>query len=183
MRNKLWKKEMVLVVVLLFMGASIIPNISGYIEDDQQTRDIDHVDVISVSPDDELDQYQNEGYGGISAYHAAWAQSFRPSLDTLTRIELKVGRYSNPPGSVIVSIRRWLYGRDLCSIEIPIDMFFEEKVVNGTNVLADWFEFDFDDIQVIPEEMYYIVFDIVESWDRDDPFWVNWDGNWDNNGR
>jgi len=75
-------------------------------------------------------------------------QSFKPSLDTLSKVELLIGKSGAPPGDIVVSIRSSLTGGDLGSVALS-----SGSVPTG----VDWVEFDFDDIDVTPGNTYYIV--------------------------
>ena len=98
--------------------------------------------------DDQLDQYQNEmGGGGILCGWWKWAQSFKPSLDILTRVVILIGK-QGVLGNITVSIRRLLNGPDLVSVS---------KTYSQIPTSPAWIEFDFADLNVIPGETYYIV--------------------------
>ncbi|UCD13312.1 MAG: PKD domain-containing protein [Thermoplasmatales archaeon] len=99
-----------------------------------------------------LDQYQTKTYSvNIGVCSFQWvAQSFKPTVMTLTRVELYIYKYLNPPVDTIitVSIRDSLDGNDLTSIDFVTGEFFPSQ---------QWVEFDFPDLQVVPEQIYYIV--------------------------
>ena len=107
----------------------------------------------SSCPLDTLDQQQS-----LDSYHASaisengyYAQSFIPTLEQLTRVELKVYKKGNPDG-LRISIRSNLNEPDLTS-----------KYLLGVSIPTDrtWIEFDFPDISVTPANTYYIVWDPV----------------------
>lgn len=106
--------------------------------------------TITVSAD-EVDQQQIKASSAICFgwYYSKCAQSFKPSLDTLTKVELLIGKklYGNPNGTLIVSIRSSLDGNELTSSQINVD---------DLPIDSHWIEFDFPDISVIPEDSYYI---------------------------
>jgi len=107
--------------------------------------------------DDELDQYNYECDVYYQLYfdrtdHFIWlGQSFRPTLPTLTRVRLWIGKASlNTTSDLIVSIRSDINGSDLVmvskhSYEIPEYPYFE------------WVEFNFNDLSVVPGDTYFIV--------------------------
>jgi VCBS repeat-containing protein len=106
------------------------------------------VNITVVSPE-ELDQEQTQGNYNFLAYGDRWgAQSFKPTLGTLTRVELRVQKKGNPPGNLVVSIRDSLTGEDLTMISKP---------PAETPSEVDWIDFDFEDISVTPGSTYYIV--------------------------
>jgi hypothetical protein len=104
--------------------------------------------------------YENDGMlDQNQSYYSGWswvvltegemlAQSFKPSLNVLTGIELlliKIGI----PYEVKISIRDNLSGADLTSISV-----LENEI---PRIEPKWIEFDFQDIYVEPEQTYYIV--------------------------
>jgi VCBS repeat-containing protein len=106
------------------------------------------VNITVVSPE-ELDQEQTKGNYNFVAYGSRWgSQSFKPTLETLTRVELRVRRRGNPPNNLVVSIRDSLTGEDLTVISKP------PSEIPST---VGWIDFDFEDIAVTPGETYYIV--------------------------
>jgi len=77
------------------------------------------------------------------------AQSFKPTLKILTRVELMTGRNGTTTYDYTLAIRNDLYGVDLTTISLPASSFVVENF--------SWVEFDFDDIEVTPGDTYYIV--------------------------
>ena len=146
MTTGLYKKGMVLAIIGLFIGTSIIPSISGNEED-----------VASSLNLDQLDQFAEEesGYGGILANGSKLAQSFTPSLDTLSRIQLKLWKQGNPSGNLLMTIRNSLTGNNLLSFSIPCS-----TVKNDLS----WIEFNFPDLGVTPYQKYYIVLHSEKDW-------------------
>jgi len=113
----------------------------------------------NMKSDDQLDQYQYEHFpvlNGLIIYYEdennyQWvAQSFTPSLPTLTRIKLWLWKEGDVTCDFIMSIRSNINGPDLVSISKP-----PNEIPDYENV--DWIEFDFPDIDVNVEEKYYIV--------------------------
>lgn len=112
---------------------------------------------------DELDQWQTEVYQG-DACHYIWdehnvpnnkmslAQSFKPTLPTLTRVELYLLKAGNP-----------IYGYLKIMIKDQIDSGspLTSKILTSSDVPAGatWVTVDFPDISVTPEKTYYIVVD------------------------
>jgi len=98
--------------------------------------------------DDELDQSQPyyDFYCGVGCDCCKFAQSFTPSLDLLTRVELFMN------GSATVSIRNDLNGSDLTSVYAEKDSLRD----------WDWVTFDFENVLVEPGHIYYII------WNPDD---------------
>ena len=100
----------------------------------------------SEQPDQEQTQYDNYRF---AIRHGLWgAQSFKPSLEMLTKVDLLVGKGGFPPNDLVVSIRDSLTGSDLTSVFMSAD-----ELPYGVH----WIEFDFPDISVTVENSYYIV--------------------------
>jgi hypothetical protein len=97
-----------------------------------------------------LDQQQTITYGlvGILCSDSWIAQGFKPTVTTLTRVEIYLYKYLSPPTDAIISvfIRETLNGTNLTSIDVEAGDYFPK-----------WLEFDFPDIQVVPEQTYYII--------------------------
>ena len=158
MRDKLFRKALVVGILILFVGAISGPSLS-----------------INGSFDDELDQYQiirNPDNAGIGSLEMGVAQSFKPTLNRLTRIELFAQKDGTPSGYLRISIRSSLEGDNL-----------EYKILDVKDITktGGWYEIDFDDdILVVPEQTYYIVW-----WpyyvDGDDENMAFWGCNWYDN--
>ncbi len=119
----------------------------------------------NFNSNDYLDQQQIYYSNGCWAVEApcVLAQSFRPTLNVLTRVRLYGWRNELPPNNLIVSIRNIYSGKDLTSVIIDnsdIPKFY-----------PDWFYADFPDINVVPESTYYIVCTTTSGVFRDPFFW------------
>ena len=103
-----------------------------------------------------IDQEQTShcGYGMHLFYPYMMGQSFKPSVEDLTAVQLWMfyyGWYDPDDFNITVSIRDTLNGTDLTS-----------KTINSNDVYyygggEQWIYFNFDNIAVIPEETYYII--------------------------
>ena len=78
-----------------------------------------------------------------------FAQSFKPTLNVLTRVSLYGWRNEMPPNNLIVSIRNIYNGKDLTSVIIDNSDIPEHS--------SDWFYADFPDVSVVSNSTYYIV--------------------------
>ena len=100
-----------------------------------------------------IDQEQttNSGYGMIISTPLMMAQSFMPSIENLTAVQLWLFKFGSPPNGVeiTVSIRKEKNGPDLTTKTINAN-------TAGITDSPTWVWFDFDDITVMPEETYYI---------------------------
>ncbi len=96
-----------------------------------------------------IDQEQTLHKEAHKIYADHWAaQSFIPTVDTITKVELLIFKTSNIPNDIIVSIRNSLTGNDLTSI-----LLSKSSISSNPN----WITFDFPNIPVISGDTYYIV--------------------------
>jgi len=98
------------------------------------------------NPDQEQTQYDVT----IPISGLNWgAQSFQPTVKTLTSVELYIKRNEQATnGRLTVSIREDLTGEDKTKIDLE-----NEKI----STALSWVKFDFPDMHVEPDETYYIV--------------------------
>jgi hypothetical protein len=106
-----------------------------------------------INTEEILDQSTPFGYKQYvcGAWNTYVAQSFKPTLSVLSKVELGLFKFEGASGNVTVTIREKLQGTDLTMASVPAD-----DIPVGSE--ADWIEFDFEDIDVTPEKKYYIVF-------------------------
>ncbi len=95
---------------------------------------------------------ETSGYGITLHPPQAHAQGFRPTKDKLTAVSLLLFKGILPPDPVhiTVSIREYLNGADLVTMTINTSVVSISKS-------RQWVLFDFEDVSVVPEKMYYIV--------------------------
>jgi len=125
---------------------------------------------------DELDQSQPtmNFFGPVGQFYFAsnrnyiMAQTFTPTKNLLTRVELLVGKNSTTTYGYTVAIRDDLNGSDLTSISVPAESF---PILNFS-----WVEFDFNDIMVTPGQTYYLVSFTANATDN----WYAWGLNMSN---
>ena len=145
-------KEVICILLASIFLMPVIPLTQQLSEKGMKSISIDYpynenFIFLSIS-DDELDQQQTEtGGAAILCGQWMWAQSFIPTLPVLTRIELLVYK-RGIVNDLTISIRKYLYGDDLVSIT---------RNSSDISMNPEWIEFDFDDIDIIPNETYYIV--------------------------
>ena len=122
---------------------------------------------LNLFMDDELDQSQLEmdffaPVGNIflaPEINYITAQSFIPTKNVLTRVEILAGKNSTATYDYTLAIRDDLLESDLTSLSLPPGAFVTENF--------SWEEFDFEDIPVTPGSTYYIVcytYDQVDNW-------------------
>jgi len=149
-------------ITILFIVTNIIPCMGQIIDkiSDMKTADFGNInDVIQKNKgenhnaqysDDFLDQFQIRWNKGIAIGPPdLLAQSFKPSENKLTRVEILVAKIGTPTDNLSISIRSTLDGPDITSISLPPKEIPTEK---------DWIEFDFEDVLVNINQTYYIVF-------------------------
>lgn len=129
-------KKVVYLVICIFLSLVIYPTVMGNM----------------FSTDDELDQHQNDTTNDNALIDATkrWAQSFRPGMVVLSRVELFMENKGSSD-QITVSIRKDLDGPDLTGVTVSSSII--------PNYEKTWIEFDFSDITVEPEESYFIVCD------------------------
>ena len=106
--------------------------------------------------DDQIDQSQEQydNWLYLVAEEYWMAQSFKPTMPTLTRVELLLYEWNNVFYELTVSIREKLDGSDLTQITLAPE---------GHLTYAKWIEFDFPDIVITPGVTYYIVCSAYEG--------------------
>ena len=133
--------------------------------------DIQKIYFIDDDKNDNIDQIQDSssrhGQSGWSGFKLA--QSFVPIKQTLTKIELLVFKEGNPLG-VTISIREILNGNNLTSIYLDGDK------ING-ELEADWYYFNFEEIELVPGQTYYIVWDQDTGNNENVIYWVFGENN------
>jgi hypothetical protein len=131
--------------------------------------------TISGKLQDEIDQSQTEWTENLSIpvgrlpfglNHSIWvAQSFIPTKDVLTRIELFIGKNSTATYPFILGIRDNLTHNDLVNTTVDPEEIPTEEL--------DWIEIDFNNLWVQPGTTYYIVCHTENITDN----WYAWGGN------
>jgi len=105
--------------------------------------------VVTAGGSEILDVEQSEGIYAFMAYGSRWAgQSFIPSINSLTKVQLLIGKKGTPGDDLTVSVRSSLTGADIDSITIP------ESSIPTT---ATWFDFDLPDMSITSGNTHYIV--------------------------
>ncbi len=154
MVNNSWKKGLVLGIILLFAGASVIPIISGDdIDSNLTSNKSKYIKKVCIKGDrDQIDQSQLviENDGQIIRDNIWGAQGIKPTYKIQTRVFLAICKIGNPPNDVTISIRDSLSGPDLTITSIPKD-----QIPPYPGIL--WLEANYDDVEVIPQQSYYIV--------------------------
>ena len=140
------RKIMVLGIICLFIGAGVVPSLA-----DKTEKSNIQVDCVN----DDVDQSQTEhDSGAVVCSWYIWAQSFVPTKETLTGVELLLGRIGFIRSDIKVTIRNDLNGEDLATTTMPYNSVpLIWRLFIG---FPDWIYFDFPDISVLPGEIYYI---------------------------
>ncbi len=138
----------VIILVLTGLGASAFPYNTQWKQND----------ITTTLKGDVLDQSQPamDWFGPVGrcplvsgAPNYILAQTFKPTMPALTRVELMLAKNSTTTYDYNVAIRSALDGVDLASASIPAEQITTENF--------SWIEFDFPDIGVTPGDTYYIV--------------------------
>jgi hypothetical protein len=144
------KKFVLITVILLLVISSIqafglIQSIENELIKNEKNQ------IFNNNPDFVIDQYNTERF---CSSHGVWgsfklAQSFTPTLETLSKVELPLHNKEQPYGhTVTISIRRDLTKNDLTSVALSDENF---------ETYNTWITFDFPDIKVNPGSTYYII--------------------------
>jgi len=114
--------------------------------------------VVMMCDDNIPDQRQTVIGGGAHMYAAWFAQSFVPTLSILSKVELGIESWGhNSPTLIHMYIRENLTGGNLAECSRYVPFSGEDK--------CNWFTFDFEDLDVIPGNTYYIIFEKTDlSW-------------------
>lgn len=116
---------------------------------DAETLSAYHPSALLI--EDMLDQQQPVASGfswGVSDDRIL-AQSFIPTLNVLTRVQIRMFRLGDPD-SIKISIRSNLSGQDLTSARVNAEL-----IPSSTN----WITFDVSDIAINPGQPYYIIWE------------------------
>ncbi len=154
MRKNQIRKGFVLGIIMMFVGASVIPIISGDdIDSNLTSNKSKYIKKVCIKGDrDQIDQSQLviENDGQIIRDNIWGAQGIKPTYKIQTRVFLAICKIGNPPNDVTISIRDSLSGSDLTITSIPKD-----QIPPYPGIL--WLEANYDDVEVIPQQSYYIV--------------------------
>jgi len=109
-------------------------------------------DEVSNKLDDSLDQYQDIADWGLVVCKnwRCWAQTFYPTLDVLSRVEILVQRLGNITSDIYIAIKSSRFSPNLAYKSITYD---KVKVYPS----EEWIEFDFENISIVPGEEYYLL--------------------------
>ena len=160
-------KKIIPIIVASFFLLSCFGASAGSIFDIKKSIEWNKNEIPIISGSDVLDQYQPEMnfFAPVGPIFLApdinymSAQSFTPSKDILTRVELMAGKNSTTTYDFNLAIRDDLLGADLTSLSLGAENFPTEDF--------GWVEFDFEDLPVTAGGTYYFVAsttDAPENW-------------------
>jgi len=148
--NNVFRKCINLFIISLFIGTSFLSSVIAI-----GTESGEKINTLGET--DKLDQQQIDycGYGwSVWGTNVKLAQSFIPSMEFLTSVELRLWKrtlFDISPEGLQISICDSLNGEDLtCSYISAADIVSNESL---------WYEFNFPDIHVIPGKTYYIIWE------------------------
>ena len=168
MKKELYKISAIFVLVLLLFGAGIVqggannddsnemnsrnllkPSSADMLNSTSVKTTFGNIDTICGPKDEFMDQEQpiSSGQGFNINYGQYVAQSFKPSVTRLSKVQLKLFKYNGAPTyDLEFSVREQLDGVELATvIKTP------GEISNG------WNEFDFSDLEVEIDKTYYLV--------------------------
>jgi hypothetical protein len=96
-----------------------------------------------------MDAFERVGGTSHGGFMSHAAQSFKPSMNILTKVKLFLIRSSETKYPLTVSIRSSLKGEDLTSVTVDSSMISDH--------LKAYYEFDFEDTELDTNTVYYIV--------------------------
>ena len=148
---------LLIVIILVIGGLQAVASPLDFIDGKKHllTKGLENPSPLG----DELDQQQPEVHnffpvGDNGDEYWQITQSFVPSKEIVTRVELYIYKDINTEFPYEVAIRDSLTGENLAETSVPLQDIPSE---------GGWVEFDFDDIQVIPGNSYYIVSSTTDS--------------------
>lgn len=145
----MYKKIVGMLVLMLLMG-SVIQVVGTTI--DKRNFHVEFDDNHNEANSDRIDQEQPIQTGNTFIIgEVSRAQSFIPTRETLTKVELYIYKEGTMNADFKVSIRENLIGSDLTSASMQANQI-------PPNIQSQaWVEFNFADIEVNPGNVYYIV--------------------------
>jgi len=152
------KKTLILICVILIISSSSV--VSTMNKTEFNLKSFNH---LNYNNDDDivLDQCQNDSYGTYGfRCEGSFAQCFVPTKPVLSKIELRMFYKGIIPAYLEISIRDDLYGDDLRKVDFNSEDYGH----------IDWYKIDFNDLSVIPNEPYYIIWETSGS-ANNDFFW------------
>ena len=154
-------------ITLLFLIGLLLPTLTPTI-------------CAKPTPEILLDQHSPLGSASsiCGAYNNYIAQSFKPTLPNLAYVKIGMFRQYNATGTVTISIRERLNGKDLTKITLPT-----EKVPTKDN--PDWVLFDLPDITLKTTRRYFILYTMNDGNrpESEFAFWIHSNRNPYHSGR
>jgi len=158
------------IIPILLVGIFILSGFgasAGSVININESIEWGQIEISAMPRNDELDQYQPDmdffaPVGNIflaPEINYISAQSFIPTKNVLTRVEILTGKNSSATYDFTLAIRDDLLGSDLTALSLPPEDFVTENF--------SWLDFDFDDITVTPGSTYFIVcstYDAPDNW-------------------
>ncbi len=143
------KLSILIACVLVVAGLSVVlPRADAYANPAMQTGSPVYVDELDQKQETSNNIMLIGSYEALSV-NIQVAQSFVPTKEVLTRVQLEAGKNTTTTHPLTVSIRQDLAGADLVSVDVPTEEF--------TNLNVTWVDCDVPDCWVVPGDTYYIV--------------------------
>jgi hypothetical protein len=174
LEENVMKKRYVIIIGTMLLLTAL--HASTAISEKENTTPSEGKMPITTFYQDVLDQNQSEIIEGVivpigrlsiegNIFTIQVAQSFIPTKELLTRVELFTGKNVTTSYPLVVGIRDNLTHENLVETSVPPEAF-----VTGN---FSWVECNFDDIWVTPGQTYYIVTSTKNVTDN----WYVWAGN------
>jgi len=157
----MYKKIATIGIIFLFIEAVVVPGISTntIAGTTEKLNSFPKASLTNNGGDsDYRDQYtKGLHYNGFKIYKGSGsgrflAQSFQPSLPTLTKVKLKLAKWGSLSDDLIISIRNSQSSNDLASVSKTPD-----EIPSGDAGWLLWTTIIFPNINVNVGEKYYIV--------------------------
>lgn len=161
------KKKLISIIFFIILTTTVLStseatnnyNVNIFINTNDSNVEDNYQKHTDYGPDQSQTIQNSHHY--LSRYYE-YAQSFKPTQDPLTSVELYL-RHSDATKAITVSIRRDLNGETLTSVSI--------SATGIPKNVWKWVEFDFPDIYVTPYNTYYIICTHISSGDLDVVAW------------
>ena len=142
------KKKLLGILVCMLLITTALPVAGTRIDIKNHSIEKESDEILN----DQIDQQQpTHNRNTFLIGEAFRAQSFVPTKNELTRVELFIYKEGTMNADFVVSIRDNLHGSDLTTVSKQANQI-------PSNIQSqDWIEFNFNKIQITPGNTYYIV--------------------------
>jgi len=133
------------VMFLLYFARSVKKPFNQLTDDDGASESISKDVIVSEEPNQQQIKFRSQ----FACYANRWGgQSFKPTVSSLTHVEVYMRKWRTPPSDVVLSIRSSLYSADLTNVSKSAS-----EIATSYSLVG----FNFSDITVTPGKAYYLV--------------------------